>query len=119
MWSSINFLPTKINNIDDKIGISSYLLLILFNILYFGALFGVVVINTSYINTFKIFVHSILCLFLMYKFNPMQKNIILKDYDAAIIFSSAFFLLLNLGVVEVITRLYINGTENLIKTTIY
>jgi hypothetical protein len=115
-FSKRNGVKSKAESFEDKIGMSSYWLLGLINIIYFGTLVGIVFINASYINTFNIIVHSILCFFLMYKFNPMNKNIIVKDYDKVIIFSSALFLLVNLGIVEVVKTIYIDGGSKIIKT---
>ena len=112
----MNLFKSKTDGLEDKVGISSYFLLVAFNIIYFGALLGVVLINSAYINTFNIIVHSVLCLFLMYRFNPMQKNIVIKDYDQVIIFSSALFLLINLGIVEVIKTFYVDGQSKLKQT---
>jgi hypothetical protein len=112
----MNLFKVKTDALEDKVGVSSYVLLVVFNIVYFGALVGVVLINSAYINVFNIIVHSILCLFLMYRFSPMQKNIVIKDYDQVLIFSSAFFLLLNLGIVELITAFYVDGQSKLRKT---
>ena len=106
MWTALGILRDKSAALEDKVGISSYLLLVIFNVLYFGALAGVVYINTAYIDVFNVIVHTILCLFLMYRFNPMHKNIVIKDYDKVIIFSSALFLLLNLGIVEVVKNMF-------------
>jgi hypothetical protein len=112
----MNLFKVKTEALEDKVGMSSYFLLVAFNIVYFGALLGVVLINTAYINTFNIIVHIVLCLFLMYRFNPMHKNIVIKEYDKVIIFSSALFLLLNLGIVEIIKTFYVNGQTTLKKT---
>jgi len=106
MWTTLGILRDKSAALEDKVGISSYLLLVIFNVLYFTALAGVVLINTAYIDVFNVVVHTILCLFLMYRFNPMHKNIVIKDYDKVIIFSSALFLLLNLGIIEVIKNMF-------------
>jgi hypothetical protein len=112
----MNLFKVKTDGLEDKVGVTSYILLVTFNILYFGALLGVVLINTAYINTFNIIVHSVLCLFLMYRFNPMHKQIVIKDYDKVIIFSSALFLLVNLGIVEFIKTFYVDGQTTLKKT---
>jgi hypothetical protein len=111
----MNLFKEKIDNIEYKIGLSSYLILVAFNIIYFAALIGIVLINTSYINAFNILIHSILCLFLMIRFNPMRKNIEINKYDQVIIFSSALFLLINLGIIEVIKTFYVNGESTLKK----
>jgi len=116
MLSIINIFKEKITGLTDKLGISSYILLITFNILYFSTLVGIILINTNYINIFNVIVHSILCLFLMYRFNPLRKNIEIKFYDQIIIFSSAFFLLLNLGIVEVVKKLFTDGSKIISKT---
>lgn len=112
----MNLFKVKIDGIEDKAGFSSYLLLVLFNIVYFGSLLGIVLINTDYINVFNIIVHGILCLFLMYRFNPMRKNIEINRFDQTIIFSSALFLLVNLGIVESIKTFYIDGQSKIRKT---
>jgi hypothetical protein len=114
MWSILNIFKEKSTDIIDKIGMSSHFVLIIFNLIYFSALFGIVFINSTYIDIFNIIVHSFLCLFLMYRFNPLRKNIELKHYDQVIIFSSAFFLLLNLGVVEFVKTGFSNG-ENILN----
>jgi hypothetical protein len=112
----MNLFKAKTDLLEDKLGLSSYILLVTFNILYFGALLGVVLINTAYIDSFNIIVHSILCLFLMFRFNPIRKNIEINKYDQVIIFSSALFLLVNLGIVEVIKTFYVDGQITLKKT---
>uniref|UniRef100_A0A6C0JGF4 Uncharacterized protein n=1 Tax=viral metagenome TaxID=1070528 RepID=A0A6C0JGF4_9ZZZZ len=89
---------------DDYIGNSSVYLLFGFNMIYFATLFGIVYVNSSYINVFNIVVHVILCLFLIVRFNPLRKDIVIKKYDQVFIFSTAIFLLLNLGVIEYINK---------------
>jgi hypothetical protein len=106
MWSFFSIFKEKTKDVDDKVGISFYILLFLFNILYFLSIAGVLFVNSNYINTFNVVVHSLLCLFLMYRFNPMNKTTTIREHDKAIIFSSAFFLLLNLGIVEFIKSIY-------------
>jgi hypothetical protein len=86
----------------DNLGRSSYFILLGFNIIYFATLFGIIFIKPNYINTFNICVHTFLCLFLMYRFNPLRKNIDVTKYDQIIVFSSAIFLLLNLGIIEIV-----------------
>ena len=113
MWRFIGLIKDKPNGLTDKVGISFYILLLLFNVLYFAALYGVIFVNTKYINIFNIIVHSLLCLFLIYKFNPLQKDIEVKQYDQLIIFSIALFLLINLGIVEYLKTI-INGS-NIVK----
>jgi len=106
MWKIFTMIKDKSDGIVDRIGISFYLLLFIINIVYFATLVGVVIINSEYINIFTTAVHSILCIFLMYRFNPYQKTTVVKEYDKMIIFSTALFLLFNLGIVEVIKKMY-------------
>jgi len=79
---------------------------------------GILIVNSEYINNFNIIVHSLLCLFLMYRFNPMQKTIEIKYYDKVIIFSTALFLLLNLGIVEFIKTRILDGKNLLIISNV-
>jgi hypothetical protein len=94
-----------------NLGRSSYFMLLCFNIIYFATLFGVIFINPTYINRFNICVHTLLCLFLIYRFNPLRKNIEINKYDQIIVFSSAVFLLLNLGIVEIVKKIFLVDTN--------
>jgi hypothetical protein len=38
------------------------------------------------------------------RFNPLRKDIVIKKYDQVFIFSTAIFLLINLGAVEYINQ---------------
>ena len=116
MWSTIGLIRDKYDIITDKVGFSTYALLFIFNILYFGTLIGIVYLNTEYINTFNLIVHTLLCLFLMYRFNPLRKNIEIKHYDQIIIFSTAVFLLLNLGIVKIIKTKIVDGQKLFLNT---
>jgi len=89
---------------SDTIGNSSIYILMIFNILYFSTLFGIIYLKSSYIEIFNIIVHSLLCLFLIYRFNPMRKNIVVKKYDQILVFSTSIFLLLNLGIIEYVKK---------------
>jgi predicted neutral ceramidase superfamily lipid hydrolase len=105
MWSIINIFK---DGMSDKLGYTSYVALVIFNILYFSTLFGIFLINASYIDTFNIVVHSLLCLFLIYRFNPLRKNVEINKYDQILIFSTALFLLVNLGIVEYFKKMFVN-----------
>lgn len=118
MWTIISLLRDNLDKVTDKLGLTNYLLLIIFNIIYFGAIIGIVLINTEYINIFNIIIHSLLCLFLMYRFNPFRRNIEIKYYDQIIIFNTAVFLLINLGIAQYIRKgiddskqLFVNDTK--------
>lgn len=74
---------------------------IIFYLLYFGTLSGIIFFNADYLNTFKILMHSFICLFLLLRFHPFREHTVSK-YDARIIFASAIILLLNTGIVETV-----------------
>lgn len=76
---------------------------IIFYLLYFGTLSGIIFFNADYLNTFKIIMHSFICLFLLLRFHPFREHTVSK-YDARIIFASAVILLLNTGIVESINN---------------
>ena len=105
MWTILNTFKENIGT-----GASFYLLLIFFNAIYFLTIFGIVYVDASYLNTFNIAVHTILCLFLIYRFNPMRKSIEITKYDQTIIFSISIFLLVNMGIIETLKSLYVDGT---------
>uniref|UniRef100_A0A6C0JR20 Uncharacterized protein n=1 Tax=viral metagenome TaxID=1070528 RepID=A0A6C0JR20_9ZZZZ len=118
MWTFITTIKNNFSNNNDKLGLSNYLLLVVFNIIYIVTIAGILIVNSEYINNFNIIVHSLLCLFLMYRFNPMQKTIEIKYYDKVIIFSTALFLLLNLGIVEFIKTRILDGKNLLIISNV-
>lgn len=73
--------------------------------IYILMFFGIVVINTKYVSYLSIFIQLFVCVFLMIRFNPFREYAIQK-IDKIIIFNSATFLLMNLGITEPI-RAYI------------
>lgn len=104
--------------------------LITLHLTYALLLFGIVAINPSYLRELNIFIQSFVCLFLIVKFNPFRKHV-LKENDSRIIFSSAIFLLINMGVIETARQFFdaklekikkqvnidINDPENKMKLT--
>ena len=69
--------------------------------LLYGLIFlGLVYINPEYLHTFKLIMQLFVCLFLIYRFHPYRTHT-LRKYDSQIIFSSAMFLLVNTGMVEI------------------
>ena len=76
-----------------------YILTIL-QIIYVLIFFGLVYINPMYLTTFNILIQSFVCIFLLIRFHPYREHH-LKQYDSKIIFSSALFLLINLGFIEI------------------
>lgn len=87
---------------------------IIFYLLYFGTLSGIIFFNVEYLNTFKILMHTFICLFLLFRFHPFREHTVSK-YDARIIFASAVILLLNTGIVESVNAKLIEY-KSMIKT---
>ena len=66
--------------------------------------FNIVLIEQSYLRTFNTVIQLLVCLFIMLRFNPRRNINVLKDNDKNIIFGSAVFLFVNLGVIEYLNR---------------
>lgn len=85
----------------EKVKLPVYILLIsTMYIVYFSAFFGLFKIEDKYIRMMQISIQSVICLFLLIRFNPLIKPE-LKPYDSNIIFTSAVLLLSNVIIVEV------------------
>ena len=89
---------------DKSLEIISYpfkyitsLLLLIYLVTYMGVLY----INPDYINKLTFGVNIFICIFLLYKFNPLREHT-LNKFDGKIIFASALFMLTNLGINEII-----------------
>jgi hypothetical protein len=96
----------KIDDVVDYAGKHySYLSLALYSA-YIVLFLGVVNFNPSYITELKLLMQVVVCVVLIYRFNPFRKHE-LKKYDATIIFSSAMFLLVNTGIAEVFERYWL------------
>ena len=76
-----------------------YILTIL-QVIYVLTFVGLVYINPLYLTAFNILIQSFVCIFLLIRFHPYREHE-LRKYDSKIIFSSALFLLVNLGFVEI------------------
>ena len=81
---------------------TTHLLNIGYLILFMG--FNVVLIKQSYLRTFNTIIQLLVCLFIMLRFNPRRNIHSLKENDRHIIFGSAVFLFVNLGVIEFLNR---------------
>lgn len=103
--------------LDDVLDLSGnyykYILITL-HLTYALLLFGIVAINPSYLRELNIFIQSFVCLFLIVKFNPFRKHV-LKENDSRIIFSSAIFLLINMGVIETARQFFDEKVEKITK----
>jgi hypothetical protein len=107
----------KIENIVDYAGKHySYLSVALYSA-YIVLFLGVVNFNPSYITELKLLMQVVICVVLIYRFNPFRTHE-LKKYDANIIFSSAMFLLVNTGIAEVFERYWLKLPLDDIKTIV-
>jgi hypothetical protein len=95
-------LDVKADRIAETAKKPAYLLTL--GITYIGYIFlflGVSYVSPGYIKTLGNFMHIFICLLLIYKFNPLRGKIQLTDYDSQLIFLSATFILVNIGLVEI------------------
>ena len=96
----------KIGDVVDYAGKHySYLSVALYTA-YIVLFLGVVNFNPAYITDLKLLMQVVICVILIYRFNPFRTHE-LKKYDANIIFSSAIFLLVNTGIAEVFERYWL------------
>ena len=93
----------KIGDIVDYAGRHYSYLSVALYAAYIVLFLGVVNFNPTYITDLKLLMQVVICVVLIYRFNPFRKHE-LKKYDADIIFSSAIFLLVNTGIAEVFDR---------------
>ena len=96
----------KIDDIVDYAGKHYSYLSVALYAAYIVLFLGVVNFNPSYITELKLLMQVVICVVLIYRFNPFRKHE-LKKYDATIIFSSAIFLLVNTGIAEVFERYWL------------
>lgn len=89
-----NYFSINFNNIINIFHIVNFSYLYLF----FGL--DTVIFNESFIREINTILQLLVCLFLIYRFNPFKNDLIISNNDKRIIFSSAVFLFINLGVVE-------------------
>lgn len=108
------FSLSLFDNIINTIGKYYRVLPILLTIAYGLIFIGVIYINPEYLYNFKTIMQLIVCIFLIYRFHPYRKHV-LQEYDARIIFSSAMFLLVNIGAVAIANKIItpINDVINL------
>lgn len=79
------------------------------HVLYALLILGIVVVDATYMEHIHVALQVALCLFLIFRFNPLR-SYVLKDYDGEIIFSSALFLLYNLGITEFLKSYFYTAT---------
>lgn len=97
---SSNSFDSIINTIGKYYRILPILLTIAYGLIFVG----VVYINPEYLYKFKTTMQLLVCVFLLYRFHPYRKHV-LQEYDARIIFSSAIFLLVNIGAVAIVNKI--------------
>lgn len=86
-----------------------YLIYIVYIFVYLGF------IQPHYMDTFSKSVQVFVCIFLILRFNPLRKHVC-KSSDSDIIFGSATFLLINLGMVQWLQEITINNVQLIDKT---
>ena len=77
-------------------------MLLISHVVYIFAYIGVFSISSKYINNLDIIAQLFICAFLILRFHPFRKHT-LKENDVNVIFACATLLLLNLGIVQLLT----------------
>ena len=98
-------IQRQLDNVLEKYGEYIDFSAILLHLIYIFTFIGLLSVNPLYIKDFDFIVQLVICLFLLFRFHPFRKHE-LRVYDSKIIFSSALFLLLNLGFVKYAKILY-------------
>jgi hypothetical protein len=106
-------MDIKADRVVDAAKKPAYLLTV--GITYIGYVFlflGVSYISPGYIRAFGLVMQILICLMLIYKFNPLRGKIQLSDYDSQLIFLSSMFILINAGMIEVADAFF-NNLKNM------
>lgn len=102
-------MDVKADRVVDSAKKPAYLLTV--GITYIGYIFlflGVSYISPGYIRTFGLVMQVLICVMLIYKFNPLRGKIQLSDYDSQLIFLSSMFILVNAGMIEIADAFFNN-----------
>ena len=86
-------------------------------IIYIGYIFlflGVSYISPGYIYMLGNFMYIMVCLILIYKFNPLRGKIQISEYDSQLIFMAATFILVNIGLTE-IANIFFNDLKKMFE----
>jgi hypothetical protein len=67
---------------------------------YIFIFLGISYLLPTYIRAISNVMHLVICLFLIYKFNPLRKNQQLTETDSNLIFFIAVFIILSTGITE-------------------
>ena len=73
--------------------ISFTLIILTFYILYAISILGLSRNAPDYIQTLDYYVKIYICLFLIYRFNPLRNRIVFTELDRKIVFSAGLFIL--------------------------
>ena len=93
---SLNYIAESIDLLIDSFSGSIYnLLIIIFYITYIISIVGVTYINPEYTRYLTVFIQSFIAIILMVRFNPLRKQVQFSENDRTLVFSAAFYLLLN------------------------
>jgi len=92
-----------IDEILDKMSNYYFISLIAVHVIYIVVFFGIVNIDTKYMNYLNISIQIFICTYLIIKYRPFRKHI-MRENDYSIIFGSAMFLLTNLGALQLIEQ---------------
>jgi len=93
---SLNYIAESIDSLIDSFSGSIYkLLIIILYITYIIAIIGVTYINPEYTRYLTVFIQTFIAIILMVRFNPLRKQIQFSENDRTLVFSAAFYLLLN------------------------
>ena len=114
MITFIKNLQNQVDSILDYVGHYYIYTIVTLYVIYIFVLLGVLTLESTYLRIFNAFIQAFICLFLILRFHPFRKHE-LHASDARIIFSSATFLLFNLGIIEYFTTYGTNLLNSLEK----
>lgn len=101
MVSKISNTVNRVDRILESHAKPTYMFLITgFYIVYVMFFLGITYIAPQYIRFISNFIHIILAIILLLKFNPFRSNTTFTSSDNSLIFGAAIFILINIGVTE-------------------
>lgn len=116
--NALNPFFEMIDRVLDKITSPIYYwFLIMIYFLYFATFLGILYVNKSYIHNLSVFMQTFIAIILIIRFNPLRKHN-LREGDNTLIFGSALFLLINVGLTERFSNYVHKMWDNNIKPNI-
>jgi hypothetical protein len=76
------------------------ILITAFYIIYVFIFLGISYVAPQYIRFLSNFIHVLLAIILLIKFNPIRESPVITSSDGALIFGAAIFILINVGITE-------------------